>query len=78
MGFVGRLPANCNGTEAARRAGYKGDGNTLKVQASRLLTRPHVQAALHERRHAIEMDATETLQRLSEIARASAEDFVDR
>lgn len=31
-----------NGSEAARVAGYKGDGEQLKVQGSKLLTYPHV------------------------------------
>lgn len=71
------LAANCNGTEAARRSGYKGDGDTLKVQASVLLTRPNVRRALEEKRKAISMSASEVVQRHSEIARASIEDVCD-
>jgi phage terminase small subunit len=38
-----------NGTEACRRAGYRGNTHTLKVQGSRLLSRPHVLEALRQR-----------------------------
>lgn len=40
-----------NGVAAARQAGYRGDANSLKVTASRALSRANVRAAL-ERRHA--------------------------
>lgn len=46
-----------NGTEAARLAGYAGKAETLKVQASRLLTKANVQAAIAERRAALESQA---------------------
>lgn len=71
------LACNCNGTEAARRAGYKGDGDTLEVQASRRLTRANVRDALDARRQKAAVGAWETLQRLSDHARASIEDFLD-
>ncbi len=70
------LACNCNGTEAARRAGYKGDKATLKVQAHRLLTRANVRDALDARRRQHAIDAYETLQRLTDHARASMEDFL--
>lgn len=38
-----------NGTAAAKRAGYKGSPNVLKVQANRLLTKANVQEAIAER-----------------------------
>ena len=33
--------ARCNGTEAARRAGYRGNDNTLRAVASENLTKPN-------------------------------------
>ena len=71
------LACNCNGTEACRRAGYSGNDNVLAVQANRLLSRAKVSAALDDRRHRYAMDAYETLQRISDHARASIEDFLD-
>lgn len=61
-----------NGTEAARLAGYKGSASVLKVQASRLLTRANVQAALAERRKAqiasADLSAARVLEELRRLA----------
>lgn len=42
-------PAAGNGTEAARLAGYKGKPKVLQVQASRLLSKAIMQAAIADR-----------------------------
>lgn len=72
------LACNCNGTEAARRAGYSATSSDgLASTATRLLNRVQVQRALDKKRKAIEMGATEVIARHSEIARASLEDVCD-
>ena len=63
------LACNCNGTEAARRAGYAGADLTLAVQANRLLSRAKVQEALEKRRLTIEMSANEVLAELAKVGR---------
>jgi hypothetical protein len=68
---------NCSGVEAARRAGYGGDTATLAVQASRLLRRAKVRDILAEQRRLLAMDHREAIQRMSEMARASMDDFLD-
>lgn len=66
-----------NGTEAARRAGYKGDDNTLAVTASRLLRNAKVREHIDRRLSIQAMSADEVLWRLGEQARASFDDFVE-
>src|SRR5262249_58126850 len=65
------LACNCNGTEAARRAGYKGNDVTLRSVASENLTKPLVIDRLAEHRRTLAMDHLEAIQRMSEMARAS-------
>lgn len=72
------LACNCNGAEAAKRAGYSATSREgLAATASRVLARARVKKALEEKRKAIAMGATEVIQRHSEFARASLEDVLD-
>ena len=68
---------NCNGTKAAKAAGYAGTEAVLAVTASQVLGRTKVQERLRELRKDVAMDATEVLQRLTEIARNSIEPFLN-
>lgn len=64
-----------NATEAARRAGYDGDYDTLKSIGSENLTKPYLAAAIKERLAEKAMAADEVLARLGDQARGTMEDF---
>ncbi len=66
-----------NGTEAAKRAGYKGDDNTLAVTASRLLRNAKVVEFINERFAEVSMRADEVIARTSEIAAGDMGDFIE-
>ncbi len=66
-----------NGTEAARRAGYKGDDNVLAVTAYDNLRNPKIVAFIEERFAEHAMRANEVIERLSDQARADMGDFID-
>jgi phage terminase small subunit len=63
-----------NGAQAARDAGYS--ERTAKEQASRLLTKVDVQAAIQSRLSELKMSADEVLSRLTEHARGSIASFL--
>lgn len=67
---------NFNGTEAAARAGYKGNRQTLSVVASENLRKPKIRSAIRERLKEQTIAADEVLWRLSQQATASYEDFL--
>lgn len=71
-------PAAGNGTEAARQAGYKGSPKVLGIQSVRLLGKASVQAAVMERRQALDSqsiaDAKERREVLTVILRSSETD----
>lgn len=69
--------ANYNATEAARRAGYQGDYNTLASLASENLRKDNIRAAIDKRLKQMKMGADEVLARLSFVASGSMEDFID-
>lgn len=73
--FVEHYLTCWNGAEAARRAGYS--AQTARHQASDLLTKPNMQAAIAERLAELKMGADEVLVRLAEHARASIADVLD-
>lgn len=69
---------NMNGTEAARRAGYKGNDTTLASVAHENLTKPHIRAAI-DKRMAIALSGADitiesVLRELSVIGAQSLED----
>lgn len=68
---------NFNATEAARRAGYSGEYDTLRSIASENLAKPNIREAIDARMRAMRMGADEVLARLSFIASGSFEDFLD-
>lgn len=59
-----------NGTEAAGRAGYQGNRNTLASIASENLRKPKIRAEIDRRLKERTMQANEVLYRLAEQARA--------
>lgn len=65
-----------NATEAARRAGYKGDDNTLAVIGSQNLRNHKIKAVLEDRFAEMTMGRHEVLARLTEQGRASMAEFV--
>ncbi|MCA9930056.1 MAG: terminase small subunit [Anaerolineales bacterium] len=67
---------NFNGTEAARKTGYKGSDNTLAAIAYENLRKPHIQKAIKERMKRRTMQADEVLYRISQHAAGSMADFV--
>lgn len=76
--FVEAYCATLNGTEAARRAGYKGDDVTLATAASRLLRKDKVRALIAQRVEELGQDAgaNEAVLRLWQIHRADVADLV--
>lgn len=66
-----------NATEAARRAGYGGDDDTLKSIGCENLAKPYILARVRERLAESAMKADEVLARIAEIARGDMDDFVD-
>lgn len=65
-----------NATEAARRAGYSGDANTLGVTGYDNLRNPKIASAVKARLAELHITADEVLARLADQARASMEDFL--
>jgi hypothetical protein len=66
-----------NGTEAARRAGYKGSDNTLAAVAYENLRKPHIAAEIQRRIKTRGMEADEVIMRLSDQARGSMAFFLN-
>ncbi len=75
--FVEAYLANPNATEAARKAGYSGDSNTLGQRGNELVRNSKIAALLEKRVEEAAMPANEVLQRLSEHARGSLGDLLD-
>lgn len=65
-----------NATQAAKRAGYTGSYDVLRVTASETLRKPEVRAAIEARLAEKAMTADEVLARMAEIARGSMADFI--
>jgi hypothetical protein len=66
-----------NGTEAASRAGYKGDRDTLAVVASENLRKPKIRDAIEKRLESEAMGADEVLWRFGQQARGNLADFIN-
>lgn len=78
--FVDEYLKCWNATEAARRAGYKGNDNTLAVVGHDNIRKPNISAEIQSRLQENAMSADEVISRLADIARGSLEDcfyFVD-
>jgi phage terminase small subunit len=67
--FVEAYLANPNATEAARKAGYKGNDQTLKQVGSENLAKPYLAALVEKRVEAAVMTANEVLMELATIAK---------
>ena len=74
--FVDYYLESRNGVESAKRAGYKGNRNTLHVVASENLRKPTIAAEVQKRTAMSAMQADEVLRRLSQHARASLADLL--
>lgn len=74
--FVNEYLICWNATEAARRAGYKGNGNTLGVIGFENLRKPKIKAIVGERMAELAMPADEVLLRLGEQARGDIGEFL--
>jgi len=74
--FIERYLVCWNGAQAARDAGYS--AKTAKEQASRMLTKVNIQAAIQARLAELKMSADEVLTRLTDHARGSLAPFIRR
>ena len=74
--FVAAYLDCLNATEAARRAGYQGDANTLGVTGHDNLRNPKIAAAISAQMSERIMGADEAAMRLSEHARGSIRGFI--
>lgn len=78
--FVDEYLKSWNATDAARKAGYKGNDKTLSVVGSENLAKPNIAAIIESRLDASLKDskitADETLQGLSDMATSDISDFV--
>lgn len=74
--FIEAYLETLNATEAARRAGYKGNGNTLKSIGSENLTKPDIAALIKKRVASRAMKADEVLDRLAQQARGGIGELI--
>jgi len=70
-------PANGNGREAARAAGYSGDDNALSSRAFELMRNPKIAELIGVRVEEAVMRSNEVLSQLSAIAKADWQDFLE-
>ena len=75
--FIDHYLITLNGTEAARRARYKGDDNTLGVVAHENLRKPKIKAEIERILAEQTMSAHETLRRVSDVAAGDLLDYID-
>jgi phage terminase small subunit len=75
--FVDEYIVCLNGTEAARRAGYAGDENSLSVIASQNLRKVNIARAISARLAEFAMPANEVLTQLTDIARGDMSDNIN-
>ena len=69
---------NCCGARALRALGVSGSVQSLSTQAAQLLKKLEVQEALARLRKDMAMDALDVVARMSDMARASIEDFLGK
>lgn len=67
-----------NATDAARKAGYKGNNNTLGVIGYENLRKPNIEAHIKERIDQLSMSTNEVLKRLTDWGRGSLEHFITK
>ena len=66
-----------NATEAARRAGYKGNDATLASVGWENLRKPEIASVIEQRLQESQMSADEALKLLADIARGDISDLMD-
>lgn len=71
--------SNGNGTDAARRAGYKGNAFTLKQVAAENLAKPYIAERVQQRLDEAKgcMGADEVLAELTDVGRADWREFIE-
>lgn len=74
--FIEHYLETWNATEAARRAGYKGNDNTLGVVGFENLRKPKIAEFIKKRLSEKVMSADEVLSRFSDVARSDIGDLV--
>lgn len=74
--FVNHYIICLNATEAAKKAGYKGNYDTLRSVGSENLAKPNIIAAIEQRMKKLTLTADETLYRISQHATGTMEDFL--
>ena len=74
--FINHYLITLNGTEAARRAGYKGNDVTLASVAYENLRKPHLREEIDNRLNALTMSADEALLRMTQIARGDLSQYI--
>lgn len=72
--FIEEYCIDFNGAKAAQRAGFS--AKTAPVQASQMLRKPHIKAALAARAHEFAMPAEEAIKHLADIARGRLNDYL--
>ena len=75
--FINHYLITLNGTEAARRAGYRGNDVTLASVAYENLRKPHLRQEIDNRLNALTMSADEALFRMTQIARGDLSKYID-
>lgn len=75
--FVEAFLANPNATEAARKAGYKGNDVTLASVGAENLRKPQIAKLVEKRVESAAMSANEVLEELALIAKCDWQDFVE-
>ena len=74
--FVDEYLISGNATDAARKAGYKGNDNTLASMGKENLRKPQILAVIESHLESSKITADETLQGLSDMATSDISDFV--
>lgn len=75
--FINHYIQIWNAAEAARRAGYQGNSNTLAVVGHENLSKPNIWTEIERRMQENAMEADEVLSRLTDQARTDMGDFMD-
>lgn len=75
--FINYYLQSFNATDAARKAEYKGNDNTLRSIGSENLTKPNIKAEIDARMGELVMSANEALYELGQIARLDISEFLE-
>lgn len=75
--FIEAYLANPNGTEAARKAGYKGSDKQLAVIATQNLNKLNISRVVEKRVEKAAMSADEVLHELAEIAKSDWKEHLE-